>query len=578
MRKTFLPLFISILFYALFGCANQGQLSGGNKDTRPPAVDSLESTPNYQTNFQKQKIEFLFDEWVQLNDVFNQVVVSPPLQENFKVTLKKKTVRFEFDEKEVLRENATYTINFGDCVQDLTERNPAKDLRFVFSTGDFIDSLEVSGVIVDATTKQPAKDVIVMLYDNLADSVVRTEKPFYFGKTDESGKFTIKNVRADTFKTFALMDENANYLFDNPTEKIGFLEKPIVVTDTTKVNVSIQIFEEEAQLQLKSEEKKKYGRIALGFNRKPNDGEWKVSFDPKDIKNYVQLNDRDSVIVWYDLPTESSWNLLITTDTFPTDTIGVSKISKSKFLKDKKLSLTSGENSRTNIEVNPFKPYSISFKRPLENFDTNLIVLLEDSLKQQVYPTFSIDPLDKRNLLVNFSFKEKTPYEIIFPPNSVTDFFGIKNDSIIQNLEIKSKDSYGNLTLNVLDLIPEENIILELMDENDKLVERMQVTGDTIFSKIFSKIELGNYSVNIIKDNNKNGKWDTGNYDRKSQPESVFTRTLKEVIAGWDVESTVSVDEKKSIREPDTSSSKDGETREVKPTKGKGKKPKKSKN
>ena len=132
MQKNF-PLFLLLLsLYYLLGCANQGQLSGGKKDTRPPAVDTLKSTPNYQTNFKKQTIKLVFDEWVQLKDVFNQVVVSPPLQEKFNVSLKKKTVSFKFNENEVLRENATYTINFGDCVQDLTERNPAQDLRFVF--------------------------------------------------------------------------------------------------------------------------------------------------------------------------------------------------------------------------------------------------------------------------------------------------------------------------------------------------------------------------------------------------------------------------------------------------------------
>ena len=243
MQKYFSSFFITtVLLLTLIGCANQGTLSGGKKDTTPPIIDSLKSTSNYQTNFKKQTIELTFNEWLQLNDVFKQVVVSPPLREKFDVSLKKKTVRFEFDEKEILRENATYTINFGTAVQDLTERNPVEDLRFVFSTGDFIDSLEVTGQVVEAFDKKPVKDVLVMLYDNLSDTVVRKEKPFYFAKTDEGGNFSIKNVRADTFKVFALIDGNANYLFDNVSEKIGFLKEPIVVTDSTKVDLTLQMF------------------------------------------------------------------------------------------------------------------------------------------------------------------------------------------------------------------------------------------------------------------------------------------------------------------------------------------------
>lgn len=339
MQKTF-PYFFSgfIIFLTLFSCANQGTLTGGGKDTFPPVLDSLNSTPNYQTNFQKQTIDLSFNEWLQLNDVFKQVVVSPPLKEKFDVSLKKKTVRFKFHEDEVLRENATYTINFGSCVQDLSERNPVEDLRFVFSTGDFIDSLEVSGNVVDAFDKKPLKDVLVMLYDNLSDTIVKKEKPFYFGKTDEQGNFIIKNVRADTFKIFALIDGNSNYLFDNSSEKIGFLAEPVILTDSTKLKVELQIFQQESKLQFQSEDKKKYGRVAFGFNRKPGDSESNITFQNVGQKSYLQ-NVKDSLVLWYDVPQDTSWRVYVQTDTLTPDTIKIPKISRSKFLKIKNSNL-----------------------------------------------------------------------------------------------------------------------------------------------------------------------------------------------------------------------------------------------
>ncbi len=548
MRNILNTFFLTLLIYLTFiGCANQGQLTGGKKDTTPPALDSLKSTPNYQTNFKKQTITLAFDEWLQLNDVFKQVVVSPPLQEKFDVSLKRKTVRFEFDEEEVLRENATYTINFGTCVQDLSERNPVADLRFVFSTGDFIDSLEVKGTVVDALDKKPIKDALVMLYDNLADTVVRKEKPFYFGKTDDDGNFIIKNVRADTFKTFALIDGNSNYLFDNDTEKIGFLKDPIIVTDSTEVALQLQIFQEEPALELKGEEVKKYGRLAFGFSRKPLEDEVNITFNNVGQKTYLHTP-KDSVILWYDVPQDTSWKVYVAIDTATNDTIKISKISRSKFLKDRKLELAKVIPPTSKIDVHPINPIKIEFKHPLESFDTSLITLLVDTLLQKVNPQVEIDSTDKRNLLVNFNFKEKTPYQLQLLANAVTDLYGLKNDSLNMALNIKAKNEFGDLTLNVVDLKTEKSYVLELLDKNNNLVESIPISGDTVFKKVYRTIETGEYSVRMIQDNNNNGKWDTGNYDNQSQPEPLFTRVLEEVRAGWEVDAEVSADEKTKVK------------------------------
>ena len=557
MQKTFPYFFIGfIIFLTLFSCANQGTLTGGKEDKTAPIVNSEKSTPNYQTNFKKQTIEFAFDEWVQLKDVFKQVVVSPPLRENFDVSLKRKSVLFKFHEDEVLRENATYTINFGSSVQDLTERNPVEDLRFVFSTGDVIDSLEVSGNVVDAFDKEPIEGVLVMLYDNLSDTVVRKDKPFYFGKTDEDGNFIIKNVRADTFKTFALIDGNSNYLFDNESEKIGFLSEPVVLTDSTELTLELQMFEQEPKLQLQGEDKKKYGRIGFGFNRKPNDGETKITSQDVGQKSYLQ-NVKDSLVLWYDVPQDTSWRVYVQTDTLTPDTIKIPKLSRSKFFKNKKFELA---RASAKMSVHPTKPFSIAFKYPLGNIDTSLISILVDTLLQKVTPSVNIDSNDRTQLLIQYPFKEKTPYQLEFLPNAITDLFGSKNDSIIQILETKPKTDYGDLTLTVIDMQVDKSYVLELLDKSDAVIETIPMSGDTIFKKVFKTIETGKYSVRMIIDNNGNEKWDTGNYDNNSQPEPLFTRTLEEVRAGWEVDATVSADEKAKVKIEDDKDEDDEDT------------------
>ncbi len=205
-------LFMPFLF--IQSCANIVAPTGGAKDEVPPKVIEEKSTPNFQTNFKKQRIALTFDEWIKLEDVFSQVVVSPPLEEQPQVTQDGKKVIFEFGKKEILRENATYTINFGAAVKDLSEGNVAKNLRFVFSTGAIIDSLTVRGRVVDAQTGLPTEGVVLMLYDNFADSVVRKIKPFYFGRTDKNGEAIIDNVREGKFKVFALLDKDLNYLYN----------------------------------------------------------------------------------------------------------------------------------------------------------------------------------------------------------------------------------------------------------------------------------------------------------------------------------------------------------------------------
>ena len=543
--------FRNILYFFLLigtlglGCAQQGTLTGGKKDETPPQMDVANSTPNLQTNFKKQDLKFVFDEWLQLNDAFNQVVISPPLQKKHEITLKGKTVLFKFHEEEILRENATYTINFGKAVQDLTERNPVEDFRFVFSTGDVIDSLEVGGQVIDAFSKEPVEDAIVMLYDNLADSVVKTEKPFYFGRTDKGGLFQIKNVRADTFKAFVLIDAGIDYLFNQDDEKIAFLDSSIVVTDSTRSVLSFLLFQEDLDLELQDEYIKKYGHVTFEFNRKPLEGEVKITAEDFVQKTYVQM-DKDSMKLWYDLSQDRNWKVYVQSDTILNDTVIVKKLSRTEFLEEKKLLPKDKIKPNAKETIPPNQPFSLAFVHPLESIDTSFVELLEDTLLQKVTPLLSIDSTDRRNLLVNFSYKEKIPYQLTLFPNALTDFFGLKNDTLKVNLEAAEKDDFSDLTLTVKDMEPSKGYVLELLDKSENLVETLIMSGDTSFTKKLTAMPTGNYTVRIIHDTNKNGRWDTGNYDDKRQPETIFTSPIEELRAGWEVDATISVKEVKA--------------------------------
>ncbi len=547
--RIFFLLLLSVL--ALTFCANPIPPEGGPKDEQPPQLVEEDSSPNLQTNFEKKTIELTFDEWVEVQDIFNQVVISPPLEYPFELSLKRKSVLFEFDEKEELRDEATYTINFGEAIRDITERNPTENLRFVFSTGDFIDSLSVSGLVVDAQTAEPVEDVLFMLYENLADSVVRTERPFYFARTGKDGRFLIENVKASTFKGFALQDANRNYRFDQAQEPIGFPDTFLVVNDTLEPNVRVRLFTEEQPIRLMDNDDSRYGLVRLSFS-KPPEG---VDISYQDIGQRVVIErNPDTTKIWYDVPEEKGWKIYLQKDTLLNDTINVRSRSRAEFME--KASLELARASRSPIRMNPLDPVEITFNHPLTTFDTSLIRLYEDTLRTVVEPAYSLDTNGQRTLIIDYPWKEGLPYELEVMPGALTDLYGLQNDTLLQPIQASLLKNYGNLTLRIDSLSADSSYYVELLDKGNQAVETFFIQGDTAFQQTLRALAPGKYTVRLIVDWNANGEWDTGNYGLMLQPEPIYLRQLEELRANWDLDATINFVEMRSSSAVPASSAK----------------------
>jgi len=533
-------IFFCFLTLLLSNCANPGTLTGGPKDERPPKLDTLLSTPNLQTNFEKQTIELAFDEWVKLNNVFEQVVISPPVIPTPEITIKKRSVLIEFDEKVEFREEATYVINFGEAVQDLTESNPAEDLRFVFATGDYIDSLEVSGTVKDALTDEAVEDVLVMLYDNLTDTVVRTEVPFYFARTDEEGNFTISNVRADTFKVFALEENISNYLFDFANERIDFLDTFLVVNDSSINRLEFAIFQEDPDLEIKNINQDQYGLTTITFNQKPLDLMFKYEANFEEL--YFDY-EKDSLRIWYDLLTRDSseTKFMISKDSILADTLNFSAASRAEFLIQDSLRL---QKTPKSISQNPFLPLELLFNRPLASFDSTLVQLYEDTTKIAVASSISIDSsFAYRTLTVQYAWKDTIPYEIEILPNALSDIYGLPNpDTIVLPIQIQPYKGFSNinLTLDSLDSIKQYLVMVKLEGTTIPIGEFV-IADTTTWEQNFEAVKVGIYELEITIDQNKNGKWDSGNYDRKTKPEKIIKKSLQELLPDFDLDTTVEV-------------------------------------
>ncbi len=227
LTVSFRNIILPLLAVWCWSCAQQGSPSGGPRDETPPRVLVCDP-PNYSIRFDEKKILITFDEFVVLENVNQELIVSPPMEEKPEVKLRKKTIVIQFDE--ALKENTTYTFHFGRAIKDLHEGNELLNYEYVFSTGDVLDSMSVRGVLrVAEDLSYPEDPVAIMLYTRLADSVPLTEPPLYVGRTGDSGVFSVNNLRPDEYKLFALKDGNSNLLFDLPTEEIAFLDSSLTV-------------------------------------------------------------------------------------------------------------------------------------------------------------------------------------------------------------------------------------------------------------------------------------------------------------------------------------------------------------
>ena len=561
--KNKIFILIALTVSILQGCANIGQLKGGPKDTKPPQIVKELSTPNLQTNFKKQPIILTFDEWVKLEDVFNQVVVSPPLNERPEVILKGKKLFIKFADDEVLRENATYTINFGDAIKDITEGNAAKSLRFVFSTGPVIDSLEVTARVVDAITGLPTEGVVLMLYDNLSDSVVRKLKPFYFGKTDKEGFTRIENVRAGTFKVFALKDLDLNYLFNQDSESIGFPDSTLTISSTNKnfvkqdtttrsdslqritdsiaaanTSLKIRLFEPRKSLKINGRETDKYGVVKLIFNQELKKSD--VAFD--DVKqNALTEISRDSLLIWYNQPDETPWNIYFKGEK-QTDTIRIRPRGKVDFIKRGRLAPLS---ITSQILKTPTKPVEMAFNYPIQNIDTssnNPLIKLIDTSKNAIPLSIKVDSMSKRKLIFEAAWKDGQQYQLTILPNALTDIYGFKNDSIISKINILNKKEFGNIILSIKQLDKGKSYICQVLSGGGAIEEEFFIDNVSSIEKRFENMRPDQYSFKIIEDLNKNRVWDTGDYDKKRQPERIFLQKSNEALrADWDLEMEINI-------------------------------------
>jgi hypothetical protein len=530
-------IFLPLLF---FSCAQIVSPTGGSRDTKGPEVLKYEPSNN-TSNFKENKIKIYFNEFINLKDVQSQLIISPPLKEIPELSAKGKTLVIPVTD--TLKENTTYSFQFGNCVTDITEGNASTNLKYVFSTGPFIDSFSVVGKIINSETFEPEKDLLVMIYDSIKfskDSFSFKFLPDYFTKTDASGAFNISNIKKGRFKIFALKDANSNYKYDSPDEKIAF-NSSIFITDTLPKSFELNSFLATPSAQfIKKSNFTEFQKMDFVFN-KPID---KIDFNffnsafSKESYTLEYGKKRDSLTLFFNKKIDlDSLNFSINEngkvlDTFYTKTISYDKVSRTRgkgtsnpfFLKIKKEEFNFLDNSG----------FIFSTTYPVSSIDTSKIKITCGSKFYNASVLYTDD--SKRKFKLIFDWLEDSIYQVRFDSLTFKSFLPeLKHDSTSIKFTVPNKSKAGGIKLKMILPGNEDSYLLLLKDSRGTTIKEVKINESTEID--FGLYLPANYKIELIEDKNRNGKWDTGNFYLDLQPEKIikFAKDIS-VRANWDSE------------------------------------------
>ena len=563
---------------ALYSCASIGRPDGGPLDETPPRF--IGSTPAAGAlNNTKTKVSLSFDEFIKLEKANEKVVISPPQvqQPEIKASGKKISVNL----LDSLKPNTTYTIDFSDAIVDNNEGNPLGNFAFTFSTGSAIDTMEVSGTLLEASNLEPVKGMLVGMHSNLSDTAF-TKLPFdRVARTDSRGHFTIRGVAPGKYRIFGLMDADQNFAFSQKSEALAFNDSLVIPRweerirqDTTWVdsltidtvverkytyylpdNVILRSFKEDLFSQyLVKNERLTPEKFTLYFAAKADTlPVLKAFIIEKNLTNdTIHYWVKDSLLYKQDT-LSLSLNYLYT-DTLNqlvprTDTLNlVAKTVKKAVDEPKKKKKKKGEEEEPEptkfLHVSTYIPstmdvydyISLSFDEPIASFDSAAIHLKQkvDTLWEDIPFIFEQDSLQLRKYNLYYEWEPTREYEFSVDSTAFHGIYGLFTDKIKQNIKVRSLEEYGAIYFNVSGC--DSIAFVELLDTQDKVVRKVPVVNG---QADFYFLNPGKYCARLINDTNGNGVWDSGEYETKRQPEMVYYYPqILEPKANWEVEQT----------------------------------------
>lgn len=546
MRK-----YIAILSVVLTcaGCANRGiGPQGGPRDSIPPVP--LHSEPeNGSLEFRGNKIDVAFNEYLQLNNISQNLLMSPPQQHAPEVKARGKHLIVQFED--TLRENTTYTLDFGNAVCDFTERNPLANYTFAFSTGPVIDTLQLSGYVFDARNLNPVKGITVGVYSNLEDSAF-TRLPFErIGRTDSVGAFRIGNMKEGIYRLYAVEDISRDYCL-TPGESLAYADEPVMPAYETDSALTLWLFSQQQQrLYLLRTLREKQHKIQIYFSTSP-DSLPQLRPLTDSLNYYISYNNtRDTLTMWLTdsasilqdsifiearyRRTDSLYHLEWAMDTLRAvwRTPRLSAKAQQLMLKrqrNRKIELKS--NARSGFDI--YDTLRISSATPLSEFIADSIRLYErvDTILKPL--AFSMAPTDTlpMQLFLFASLKPGKKYELHIDSAAMHDVYGAPNKEEKFTLQLKTPEDYSTLRVKLNPYLP--NARIQLLNSKDEVVRELPSDPSGAF---FKYLKPDAYYMRLYLDLDGDKRWTTGSWEEYRQPEPVYYFPEKiQTKPNWDFE------------------------------------------
>jgi len=532
-RTIFLTVPGLVFFYSLFliSCASVQSPTGGPRDTIQPVIVK-ELPKNLTRNFTGTKIEIEFDEFVKLSNEFTEISVSPAMDIPPAYKARKEILQISFEEE--LQKNTTYTINFGKAIADVNEGNILKNYSYVFSTGNEIDSLSISGKVISSLTKQNLKDVTVFILPISQDSLFGKKKASFFTTTDTSGSFKLSNLRADKYRIYALNEQGGDRIYNGNSEEIGFLNEPINLNKDTS-NIELRVFKEVPKIFSVLDRKiESDGRVSLTFNKPIQDPSVNI-LEPAGLntsKTVEFSNTRDSAIIWLPELTFDSLKVAVNSKEKSLDTVILRR--------NKKDTYTPLLNITDNIigtKIRPGSELAMKFSSPIKSYDDKLISILEDSIAIKGFEIVKNEK-NPRTYNLKYPWKLKKQYILRLENNAFSDILENKTKAYARKFELDSEDNYGSISIKITVPDTSKNYIIQWLGDNDKALRQDRISKNTLLN--YTRYPTAKYRIRVIYDANNNGEWDTGNVILKRQPENTWTfdKTIT-LRPNWDLEENV---------------------------------------
>lgn len=550
MHKYLHWLIVPLFFLA---CARQSSPTGGPKDTIPPKL--VRAVPgNESTNFKGQQIELEFSEMIVANNPKEQLIVTPTIGKDFEIKVRKNSLIIDLDKP--LEENTTYTLNFRETVQDITEKNPVKNLQLALSTGSYLDSLSVAGNIFDLLKNTPSKEITVAIQPENDTFNILKHPVTYFTKSDDKGNYKIDHLKPGTYTVYAFDDKNRNLIIDSKSEAYGFLADSIRLTaDTSKVAMGIQRLDARALKITSARPYNTYFNIRTtkslkNFSLESPEGKdlfYSYGEDQANVRIYNSFESIDSVSVNF-TGIDSVGNKL--------DSVLYAKFQNREVTPEK---FTTSLKFSSIIAGKGLLQATILFSKPVKEINFDSLYFVVDSLTQvnitkedltydEPTRTMSLKKLlDKKFFPApdeeETTQKKRDTTQHILKKKYVLlaaagTFISVESDSsTVINQPIAPQKAADLSQVEFEIKTTHSHFIVQLLDKEFKVLQEKV----NLKKGIFQDIPAGEYQMRVIIDTNKNGVWDAGNIIDRIEPERIIyslDEEKKQIIklkANWEI-------------------------------------------